>query len=439
MKTRSKKSTKASKANEGDANAATNATANTLAPSVAEPPWIFVLPKDAASDARICTLPSPATGALSRYFVCPEKGIYEFTKIGAPKKACKSWLLAPEQAESNAETKPTEGDDDEDKTNGGYVLEKPDMFVATPIDPLFVFLPLLEEGEQGSYLTFADYAYDTEKTGFAHLQHLLRQPAFASLEKTLEARMAAACDTLDMGDGDKMYQLSTSKLLAVLAHKAQNMVKRGLPASMEEHFVKRALEVPVLSVKREESGVSMANDEATPGAESETTSAATSQLTDASAVTVSTDATSVAPTPPSEEKPAVPDEIAHLLRLRTAINFLLVSYVPPRLRSTLQPSIASAASPNDFAPLDKHLAHLADLKKQAQALRSLSDNISRKRGAEDDEEAMEKAEAKRKKKEEEEFKKKNMSRGVQQLAKADTSGMKKLSSFFTKAPPKKKA
>ena len=91
----------------------------------------------------------------------------------------------------------------------------------------------------------------------------------------------------------------------------------------------------------------------------------------------------------------------------------------------------------DFAPLDKHLEYVAGLKKQAQALRSLSDNISRKRSAEDDEDALDKAEAKRKKKEEDEIKKKNTSRGVQQLAKANTAGMKKLSSFFTKAPPKK--
>ena len=86
----------------------------------------------------------------------------------------------------------------------------------------------------------------------------------------------------------------------------------------------------------------------------------------------------------------------------------------------------------DFKPLETHLAHLNDLKKEAQALRSMSENISRKRGSEDDEEALEKAEAKKRKKEDEEFKKKNTSRGVKALGKADTSGMKKLSSFFTK-------
>lgn len=438
-KTRSKKPLKVPTSKEETTTTAAT-TANTLAPSVAEPPHVFILPKDASSEARVVTLPNTAASTPNRYFICPEKGIYEFTKIAAPKKACRSWLLAPERAADGDEEQKSQEDSEKEPTADGYVLEKPDMLIATPVDPLFVLLPLLAEGEQGSYLTFADYAYDAERAGLAHLQQLLRQPAFAALEKRLEGRMAAVCDTLDMGDGeDRMYQLSTPKLLAQLVQKAKNMVQRGLPGSMEEHFVKRALEVPVLSIKREESGVSMAEEEATPGAESETTSAATSQFTDTSVATTSTAATSVAPTPPADEKPAVSDDIQHLLRLRTSLNFLLASYVPATLRTKLQHTLASDSSPIDFKPLNDHLTSLAGLKQQAQALRSLSDNISRKRIAEDDEEAMEKGEAKRKKKEEEEYKKKNTSRGVQQLAKADTSGMKKLSSFFTKAPPKKKS
>jgi hypothetical protein len=92
----------------------------------------------------------------------------------------------------------------------------------------------------------------------------------------------------------------------------------------------------------------------------------------------------------------------------------------------------------DFSPLDKHLALINQLKKEAQALRSMSDNISRKRSADEDEDVLEKAEAKKRKKEEEEIRKKNMSRGVQQLKKADTSGMKKLSAFFAAKPATKK-
>jgi hypothetical protein len=212
---------------------------------------------------------------------------------------------------------------------------------------------------------------------------------------------------------------------------------------MEERFVKQALEVPVLSIRREESSVSIAPEDATSVPSSDNTATGTSQESSTSTSTVtsnntttSTAASSVATTP-VEAQPA--DDIANLLRVRTGLDFLVTSYVPPSLHTAIQDVCKSSVSSVDFAPLDKHLEHVAGLKKQAQVLRSLSDNISRKRGADDDEEALDKAEAKRKKKEEDEIKKKNMSRGVQQLAKADTSGMKKLSSFFTKAPPKKKA
>jgi hypothetical protein len=437
MKTRSRKTTKPATPKETpDAN--TN-TAKELAPSVVNPPHIFVLPKNASPAARIITLPDPASSSPNRYFVCPEKGFFEFTKIAAPKKACRSWLLAPgRQANEEIEGDASEEVPEEQKDES-YVLEKPDMFVATPVDPLFIILPLLTGGETGSYLTFSDFIYTTERQGLVQLQQLLRQSNFAALEKKIEGRMEAVCDCLDMGDGeDKMYQLSTQKLAAALATKANRMAKGRLPASMEERFVKQALETPVLSIKREDSSISIAAEDATPGAESKDGTAETSRnpTTKTSDATISTPATSIAVTP-VEDKLNAADEIAGLLRVRTALDFLIISYTPTSLRAAIQDILKAPTSLVDFAPLDKHLEYVAGLKKQAQALRSLSDNISRKRSADDDEDALDKADAKRKKKEEDEIKKKNTSRGVQQLAKANTTGMKKLSSFFTKAPPKK--
>ncbi|KKY24503.1 putative ribonuclease h2 subunit b [Diplodia seriata] len=164
----------------------------------------------------------------------------------------------------------------------------------------------------------------------AQLRKLLQND---TLRARVEERMAAACDTVDAGD-EKMFRLSIDKLAKELLAKAERLVANGIPASMEEKFVRKALERPVMSIKREET------------------------------------------------------------------------------------------------------TELAALRSEAQALRSLSDNITRKHGMEDDEAAAMRAEKKRKK-DEEETKKKNQSRGVKQLAKADTSGMKKLSSFFTKAPVKK--
>jgi hypothetical protein len=433
MKTRSRKTTKPATSKETpDAN---TSTARELAPSVVNPPHIFVLPKDASPAARIITLPDPASSSPNRYFVCPEKGFFEFTKIAAPKKACRSWLLATERQAKKEIDGGANEEVPEEQQDESYVLEKPDMFVATPVDPLFIILPLLTGGEMGSYLTFSDFIYTTERKGLVQLQQLLRQSNFAGLEKKIEGRMEAVCDCLDMGDGeDKMYQLSMQKLAAALAAKANRMPKGRLPASMEERFVKQALETPVLSIKREDSSISIAAENATSGAEDKDETSQTPTTT--SDATVSTPGTSVAVTP-VEDKSIATDEITGLLRVRTALDFLVVSYTPTSLRTAIKDILKAPTSPVDFAPLDKHLEHVAGLKRQAQALRSLSDNISRKRSAEDDEEALDKAEAKRKKKEEEEIKKKNTSRGVQQLAKANTTGMKKLSSFFTKAPPKK--
>ena len=438
MKTRSRKTTKPTASKETP-DASTTA-AKELAPSVANPPHIFVLPKDVSPAARIITLPDPASSSPNRYFVCPEKGFFEFTKIAAPKKACRSWLLAPERlANKEVEVDAKNEEAPQEQQEEGYVMEKPDMFVATPVDPLFIVLPLLIGGETGEYLTFSDFIYTTERKDLVQLQQLLRQSSFADLEKKIEGRIDAVCDCMDMGDGDdKMYQLSTQKLAAILATKANRMAKGRLPASMEDRFVKQALETPVLSVKREDSNISIAAEDSTPGAESKSDTAATSQASTSTTndATTSTPDTSVTATP-VEDKSSPADEVVGLLRVRTALDFLIISYTPASLRTAIQDILKAPTSPVDFVPLDKHLEYVAGLKKQAQALRSLSDNISRKRGADDDD-ALDKAEAKRKKKEEDEIKKKNTSRGVQQLAKADTSGMKKLSSFFTKAPPKKK-
>jgi hypothetical protein len=253
-------------------------------------------------------------------------------------------------------------------------------------------------------------------------------------------RMLAICDEMEVDD-ENLLMLSRSKLLSVLLEKARKVADKGLPASMEERFVRQALEMPVLSVRREESSFDPSEVEQQPGAEVESqtsTPTADSQNTESSTMTaanISTAATSVTSTPAPT---GPPNEIIRLLRIRTAFDFLLRSYLPEGLRIGMS-SILEVASPIDFTPLNEHLARITELKKEAQALRSMSDNISRKRNAaEDDEEAAEKAEAKKRKKEEEEMKKKNVSRGVQQLKKADTSGMKKLSAFFSAKPSAKK-
>ncbi|CAK3919937.1 ribonuclease subunit b [Lecanosticta acicola] len=413
--------------------------------SVDNPPQVFILPRDTSSDARIATIPNPSTDVPNRYLVCPERGFYEFTKVAAPKSQQRSWLLAPDGEQKPDASERQEKDECEDEKDSnadvGYVLQAPDMLVATPVDPLFLLLPSLAGDGKSigqEYLASSDYISSLMESS-RQLSQVLQPRIEGHLGRTVESRLDAVCDCMDMGE-EKMYALSLPKLVKELVSKAKRMTSRGLPASLEERFVKQALGTPVLSIKREESSISIATDDSSAGAESQSASEAQSQETDASGTTtatVSTSATSVSVGSTGNAQSA-PEEITNLLRLRIAINFITTSYLSPALRTRLEPVFSDKKITEiDFSPLDKHLAHIASLKKEAQALRSLSDNISRKRSTMDDDEAIGKAEAKKRKKEEEEKNKKNVSLGIKKLAKADTSGMKKMSSFFTTAPAKR--
>ncbi|KAF2210722.1 hypothetical protein CERZMDRAFT_44832 [Cercospora zeae-maydis SCOH1-5] len=407
----------------------TKPTLKKLDAPVDDAPQVFILPKDASSEARIATLSNPATLSPNRYFICPDKGFYEFTKVAAPKAEKRSWLLAPDRS-NHVENESSKDD--------GYVLQQPDMFVATPVDPLFLLLPALagEETSGQEFLATSDFIAKLSESS-PHLQSVMQSSKSEKLQRIFEDRIEAVSDCMDMGN-EKMYAMSLPKLVKELVSKANRMSARGLPASMEGRFVKQALDVPELSMKREESGVSLVREDSTAGAESQASSGSHSQdstTTSTTNASVETTATSVSNTSPETETPVFAD----LLRVRVALNFILTSYVLPKIKRRIDPLLEDAKITGiDFSPLDKQLAHIAQLRKDAHALRSFSDNISRKRAHEVDEEAGEKAAEKKRKQEEDERKKKNVSQGVKKLAKADTSGMKKMSSFFTKVPAKKK-
>jgi len=141
MKTRTTK--KAAKASEPAEDLAV--TSKSLPPNETNAPIVFVLPEKRCQDARIVTLPNPATSIESRYYCCPEEGLYEFTKLAAPRKTPSSWLLAPDRGGSSS----TGLDESAKQTThdaalvDGYTIEQPDLFIATPIDPLFLLLPAL--------------------------------------------------------------------------------------------------------------------------------------------------------------------------------------------------------------------------------------------------------------------------------------------------------
>ncbi|KAF2021525.1 hypothetical protein BU24DRAFT_22136 [Aaosphaeria arxii CBS 175.79] len=408
-----------------------------LSASVDNPHKLFVLPRHATKDSRIITLENPATAEPSRYFFCPEKGFYEFTCIAAPKKAPRSWLII---SEKSTETESQEHGTaiDEAELGSGYVTKEANLFLATPIDALFLILPALapksRKDEKALFLSLDDHL-DALSATSRHLKALLSQ--FPCLRTMLEKRFSACCDTVDAGD-ELMYRLSNQKLYNLLVEKAERMSKNGFPASMEERFMKPALDVPIMNIKREESTLSSTASvsEQTSTSDSQTSSASdtstpTSQSTIATSISTATTSDDATHTQPL----TTPAEIPSLLRLRSSITYLTAAYIPPLLQNSITQLLQTSTSPS-FADLDAHLANIAKLRSEAAALRSMSDNISRKRGLDDDEEKVAEREEKKRKKEEEEKRKKTESRGIKQLKKVDTSGMMKLSSFFTKAPKK---
>ncbi|KAI4698263.1 uncharacterized protein J4E84_001399 [Alternaria hordeiaustralica] len=394
-------------------------TAKPLPASTSNPPKLFVLPKDTSKDARIVSLDNPANDTPSRYFFCPQKGFYEFTRIAAPKRDFKSWLITGEKSEDDA-TEET----DTSRIGSGYITKSADLFIATPIDILFLILPALTpksaKDTKQHFLAFDDYL-DALSSSSPHWKALLSQ--YTTLKTMIETKMRRICDTVDAGE-ESMYRLSHPKLLEVLLSKAERMVKKGLPPSMEDRFIKTALEIPVMSIKREESTLTTVSPtpDADVDAEKENSTIVDSQTSVTTTITTPDDA-------PSKPTLTTPTEIPHLLRLRTSLTYLLSSYTPPSLRNPLLALLSAR-----FTPLDTHLSAISALKSEALSLRSISDNISRKRAIEEDEEKIAEREEKKRKKEDEERKKKSEGRGVKALKKVDTSGMKKMSSFFQVKP-----
>lgn len=433
MKTRTKGTTK--EAPESTESAKSVIPKIQLAPESA-PPQLFILPKEISAEARIILIENPRYADNDRYLVCPEKGIYEFTRIAAPKTTPRSWLLNPEDSGSGNGL-------EKDDTPKGFVTKSADLYITTSMDPLFFILPALapeprsksSETEKRLFLAGDDYL-ERVTTASPDLSSFIR---IESLRRRLESRMAAVCDTVDAGD-ETMYRLNEEKLLEELLKKARLMVAKGLTASMEKKLVRSALEVPMLSIKRDAASSSETVNEEDPIRTPATLDTQTSDSTMESTATSFSEASTAATSFSEDDQPLkgtlppinAPDGVAELLRLRTALYFICSAYLAPHLTAVLKKILSFSSSPVCFEPLDTQLAHLAKLRQDALAARSLGD-YSRKRSMNEDDEGLEsRAEKKRKKEEEEKRKKSGESRGVRDLKKINVSGMKKMSDFFKK-------
>ncbi|KAK8018217.1 ribonuclease H2- subunit B [Apiospora marii] len=252
--------------------------------------------------------------------------------------------------------------------------------------------------------------------------------------------MATVCDTVDAG-GELMYRFSQEKLLAQMVSKAKRMSEKSLPPSMEEKFVAKALEAPVLGLKREGTITTAATDASasTPKADSTesqsstvSTETTTSHISEASTTaTTVTDEEAIAAASALKASMQASTEVTQLQRLRIAFSFICSSYIIPSQVAQLKRQLLEQKKLVDFSPLDEYLAQVAKLRQEAASSRSMGD-YSRKHVL-DEEELMDRAEKKRKMEEDEKRKKAGESRGVKNLKKVNTAGMKKMSDFFKKA------
>ena len=323
-----------------------------------------------------------------------------------------------------------------DALHTGCLVRIAELYTITPVDPLFLLLPVLSPNNLSddsastiSYFLSSDDLF--EKIG--NDQHFSRALTSGSLRRRFIRRLEAMCDTVEAGD-EKMYRLNEHRLVQVLYIKAMKLVARGLPPSMEAKFVRQALQAPVMNAKRKsptligditfEEAISDASNTTALDSQSSTSSA----LTDESNLSQSTAITVPELIPP----PEIPSQVIHLLRLRTALDFMLSAYCPPHLVSSLNKILLSSDSPVDFQQCEQHLAKIAKLRAEATASCSMLD-FSRKRGINEDDEALESRDEKKRKKDEEDKRKKaGESKGVRDLKKVDTKGMKKMSDFFGK-------
>ncbi|KAJ5561383.1 hypothetical protein N7535_004150 [Penicillium sp. DV-2018c] len=427
MKTRSAPASQAATKSESK-----ESTVKTLI-AAEKPSKTFILPSTASDNARLLSLPDPQSGDLTRYFFCPDRGVYEFTVVAPPTHMGRSILFTPH----TSVTSPSE----EHKENPqpprqASITKKAELLIATPIDVMFFMIPLLAPSSKSGHTLFQplDDIIDSHDDMPKHLRQILYDDVFRS---SLLTRVEAICDVVEAGD-EKMFRFNETKLVKELVAKAERMADHGLPKSLEERFVRQALATPLMAVKRDDVVTSQEpsneSQESASKSEDRQDSPSTVATTTTSSVATPVGESTPVPQPPSEEFEGS-DHITRLLRISTALSFMKESYLSPTMAGKVDEVLASAESPIDFKPLADRLEEIAKLRAQALASRDMS-NFTRKRNLEDEEDDV-RAEKKRRKEAEEKKAKASESHAVRSLKKVNTKGMQKMSSFFAKAAPKK--
>ncbi|KAB8339326.1 hypothetical protein FH972_022259 [Carpinus fangiana] len=364
----------------------------TLEATEVNPPHCFLLPKNTSRNSRFVSLRNPATQSLERYIYCSSTGLYELRNVPAASNGLQRSILLAGRQPSNLRSRAE-----------AYILRDAHILVATKFDPVFLLSPLfdLSGGKPTKIMarTEEDHWSTLGETS-PHMAALLQRPDFCAL---LQARLSAVCDVVGVM-GEEAYRPNLAKFAAELRRKAECMVKTSVwPASLEEEYTRKPLEPPSMPVRQKLVRQGDMNFDENHRADTAETSP--------------DGKTSEQKQEDEDEMIAVSEPVKMLARLKTALNLILHSYVTKHLHGPIWNAMAA----HDFGPLETQLSAIAKLRTEAQALRSLSDNISRKRAAADDDEAAEIRAEKKRKKEEEDLRKKNESRAAKQLKKVDTS------------------
>lgn len=400
-----------------------------------EPLKHFILPNGLSNSARFLLLKHPRTSTSQRFLFCPEQGLFQFTTVNTPGDDPRSLLFsklrqdASTQAEESMEIHKEGG-----TISSGYISKSAEFFIATPFDLAFLLialiLPITFKSPKALFQPLDDILEEHIQE-HKHLRYL-----YSHGRSFFDQAMLRFCDQIETGD-EQLYRPSEEKTLQLIMQKVHAVIQAGLPASLDDKFVKRKLELPVLSIKRENSSfstnpdVSFQDDCNTPSENLDSQSTAASSAP--SLVFSELSASSSMGTISTE---TVSNKIHDLQQQSIVLEFILASYVPSLVADRLQARFAAENSPLDFTPLREHLKTIADMKAAAAASRSLGD-FSRKRTLEDDEAAELREEKKRKHDEAEQKKRAGESRGVRDLKKVNVSGMKKMSDFFAKKPAAK--
>ena len=320
----------------------------------ATPSKTFIVPSPISAHARLLSLPNPQSGELSRYFFCPERGIYEFTVVASPPTASRSFLFTPKSQQSTTASQDEKEKDVPPVT--ASVAKKAELLVATPIDALFFLTHLFSISMKSGQSLFQplDDIIDSNDDLPPHFRHVLYDETFRS---TLLARAEAICETVEAGD-EKMLRFSEMKLLQELIAKAERMAAQGLPPSLEERFIRQALAAPLMAVKRDSMAGQTSKDEE---------ASFKSEERQDSPSTVATTATPSVSTPAGESTPApgedsdCTDNVSRLQRIATALSFMKESYLPPSLCSRIDEILVSPETPLNLKPLHDRLKQLVEL------------------------------------------------------------------------------